>query len=69
MSQVGTERGWRIQLLSPNGWVDVSEKPMPKAVAKKAARFWKDWKNGSGRLGVRIVRVQVQTKTLAVEEL
>lgn len=60
-----TANGWRIQLLSPNGWTNMSEHPMHKTRAKNAARTWrKDFK-----IRARIVKVRIVTETFAQEEI
>jgi hypothetical protein len=65
MATTAIEKGWRIQLFSPNGWVSVNERPLHKRRAAKAARTWaKD-----GKIRARIVKVRVVTETLEQEEV
>ena len=58
-------KGWRIQLLSPNGWVQVNELPIHKTKAKNAARRWKSMP----KMKVRIAKVQVTTELFAIEQV
>lgn len=64
-TETTVQKGWRIELLSPNGWTHINERPMHKRTAAKAARTWK--KDGMPR--VRIVKVRVVTETSAQEEV
>ncbi len=59
------ENGWRIQLFSKHGWVDVANQPIHKTKAKNAARVWKN----EHKIRARIAKVRVTTETFTLEEV